>query len=103
MPRRSKKPTDRVETPASDSGENMWLVVKQLDSQCRTIILLLDQLGKHLDSVEKLIEITVGERLEKLRRDFRNGLAALVAGDDTSGDAQKIVRDFLFNEKKIKG
>jgi hypothetical protein len=102
MPRKSKNPKSRVNSAPQDPDGNLWLVVKQLDSQARTIIQLLDQIGKHLDSLDALIETKLGERMERLRQDFRTGLAAIVSGGDATGDAHKVVLDFLFNKNKPK-
>lgn len=75
--------------------------LKSLDAQAKTIIILLNDLKKEQDRISKFVEITIGERIEKLRQDFRNGIAVLISSDST-GDAMKIAKDFIFAQARTR-
>lgn len=81
--------------------DKVLFTFKEIDAQNKTIIILLNKTNDELVRLGNSIDNKIGTRIETLRQDLRKALAVLFC-DDNTGDAQKIIRDHMFNRPERK-
>lgn len=82
--------------------EKLEALFRSTDTQNKTIIVLLNKVEAQLERLGNSIDDKIGQRIETLRKEIRKALELFVVREDNTGDAQKIIRDHLFNRPERK-